>query len=398
MDIKILDTILSKYKHNSVITDADLEGYLVVESLSPEEFDVFINFFLKHNISYIDEDTNDSFDAKLVVEGKKNKESSIDDIVQLYLNELTHINVLEEQKLIELIVLAQKGNTTAKDTLITSNLKLVVNIAAKFLNRGLTFLDLIQEGNMGLIKAVEKFNPELGYKFSTYASWWIKQSIRRAIANIGRTIRLPAYLVDMVNKIYAVKNKLFNQLKREPTSQEISTETDIPIDKVENILNSVIKETLSLEKKLSYEDDLNLIDVIEDLKNISPENKIIRTQLKKYVNVILQCLTPNEKLIIKMIFGFDIELDDILNTSSKKSKMNHFPSIQFIDKNNIETSKSSVLNTVPIKKILDTGHTITLAEIGRFLGITRERARQLKNRALQKLKKEKLSKELQDFL
>ncbi|MCK5687172.1 hypothetical protein KAJ27_23760, partial [bacterium] len=186
--------------------------------------------------------------------------------------------------------------------------------------------------------------------------------------------------------------------KREPTSQEISIETDIPLEKVDNILNSVIKETLSLEKKLSYEDDLNLIDVIEDLKNISPESKIVRTQLKKYVNIILQCLTPNEKLIIKMMFGFDIELDDILNTSTKRSKMNYFPSIQFIDKNNLEITPISALNTVPIKKILDTGHANTLAEIGRFLGITRERTRQLKNRALQKLKKEKLSKELQDFL
>ena len=398
MDIKILETILAKNKHKSFITDDDIKEYLNTEHLTPEEFGIFINFFLKHNISYVDDEHENSIDIELSNAKSTKKDSSLDDIVQLYLNELTNISVLPEQELIELIIYAQKGDMKAKDKLITSNLKLVVNIAAKFLNRGLTFLDLIQEGNMGLIKAVEKFNPELGYKFSTYASWWIKQSIRRAIANIGRTIRLPAYLVDMVNKIYAVKNKLFNQLKREPTSQEISIETDIPLEKVDNILNSVIKETLSLEKKLSYEDDLNLIDVIEDLKNISPESKIVRTQLKKYVNIILQCLTPNEKLIIKMMFGFDIELDDILNTSTKRSKMNYFPSIQFIDKNNLEITPISALNTVPIKKILDTGHANTLAEIGRFLGITRERTRQLKNRALQKLKKEKLSKELQDFL
>lgn len=398
MDKKILETILSRFKDSEFITDDDIKEYIDTTTLSTEDFDTFINFFLKHGIAFKDDEIEEPVQTDIKPRGKGRKESDADDIVQIYLNELTDIHVLPDQELIVLIIEAQKGDAKSKDRLITSNLKLVVNIASKFLNRGLTFLDLIQEGNMGLIKAVEKFNPQLGYKFSTYASWWIKQSIRRAIANIGRTIRLPAYLVDMVNKIYAVKNKLFNQLKRDPTAQEIADESEIPIDKVENILNTVIKETLSLEKKLGYDDDLNLIDVIEDLKNISPENKMVSLQLKKYVNSILKCLTPNERLIIKMMYGFEIELEDIENVSNRKSRINHFPSIQFVDQPDIDPPSSSALNDVPIKRVLETGRASTLAEIGRFLGITRERTRQLKNRALQKLKKEKLSKELLDFL
>jgi RNA polymerase primary sigma factor len=388
MDKEKIELLLKNLKDRKKISFEELFqlSQIINLDISEEDIDQLVQLLLQKGIQLVEETID--------IEVDKIED---DDIVSLYLNDLKNSEVLSDEEITFLVRKYREGDKEAKDELIRSNLRLVVTIASKFLNRGLSFMDLIQEGNIGLIKAVEKFKPELGYKFSTYASWWIKQTIRRAIANLGRTIRLPAYLVDMVNKVYAVRSRLISELKREPTLEEIEMETEIPASKIEKILANFGKDTMPLESKFNDEESLKLLDVLEDVKNVTPEKKILQDQQREYIKKYLDILSPVEKLIIKLFYGFEIEKEDFL-LNDKISHLNYSPLM--VEESLLEERKpqASSLNTLPVKVLPVAGKSKNLAQIGRFLGFSRERARQIRNRALEKIKKAGGLKELEDFL
>jgi RNA polymerase primary sigma factor len=272
-----------------------------------------------------------------------------DDSVRMYLREIGRIPLLTTEEEIKLAKRIVQGDETAKKRLAEANLRLVVSIAKKYIGRGLSLLDLIQEGNTGLLRAVEKFDYHKGFKFSTYATWWIRQAITRAIADQARTIRIPVHMVETINRLIRVQRQLVQDLGREPLPEEIAAEMGIEVDKVENILK-ISQETVSLEAPVGEEEDSRLGDFLEDKDSLSPEESAIYQLLKGHITEFLRYLSPREQRILKMRFG------------------------------------------------LEDGKTHTLEEVGKEFGVTRERIRQIEAKALQKLKKHEDSSRLKDYL
>lgn len=273
----------------------------------------------------------------------------INDPVRMYLKEIGRVNLLTADEEVQLALRIEKGDEVAKQELAEANLRLVVSIAKRYVGRGMQFLDLIQEGNMGLMKAVEKFDYRRGFKFSTYATWWIRQAITRAIADQARTIRIPVHMVETINKLIRIQRQLLQDLGREPLPEEIGAEMDMPTEKVRNILK-IAQEPVSLETPIGEEDDSHLGDFIEDQDATSPADHAAYEMMKKQLENVLDTLTDREENVLRLRFG------------------------------------------------LDDGRTQTLEEVGKVFGVTRERIRQIEAKALRKLRHPSRSKQLKDFL
>jgi len=273
----------------------------------------------------------------------------INDPVRMYLKEIGRVNLLSAKDEISLAQRIENGDEEAKRDLAEANLRLVVSIAKRYVGRGMLFLDLIQEGNMGLIKAVEKFDYRKGYKFSTYATWWIRQAITRAIADQARTIRIPVHMVETINKLIRVQRQLLQDLGREPTPEEIAQDMELTPDKVREILK-IAQEPVSLETPIGEEDDSHLGDFIEDQEATSPSDHAAYELLKEQLEDVLDTLTDREENVLRLRFG------------------------------------------------LDDGRTRTLEEVGKVFGVTRERIRQIEAKALRKLRHPSRSKRLKDFM
>jgi len=272
-----------------------------------------------------------------------------DDSVRMYLREIGRVPLLTPKEEVEIAKTAAMGDKRAKKKLAEANLRLVVSIAKKYIGRGLTLLDLVQEGNTGLLRAVEKFDWRKGYKFSTYATWWIRQAITRAIADHARTIRIPVHMVETINRLIRVQRQLVQELGRDPLPEEIAAEMGLPIEKVEHILK-ISQETVSLESPVGEEEDSKLGDFLEDKESLTPEESTIYQLMRGHVGEFLDFLSPREQKILRMRFG------------------------------------------------IGDGRTHTLEEVGKEFGVTRERIRQIEAKALQKLQKHELSDRLSDYL
>lgn len=273
----------------------------------------------------------------------------INDPVRMYLKEIGRVNLLTADEEVQLALRIEQGDEEAKQELAEANLRLVVSIAKRYVGRGMQFLDLIQEGNMGLMKAVEKFDYRRGFKFSTYATWWIRQAITRAIADQARTIRIPVHMVETINKLIRIQRQLLQDLGREPLPEEIGAEMDMPTEKVRNILK-IAQEPVSLETPIGEEDDSHLGDFIEDQDATSPADHAAYEMMKKQLENVLDTLTDREENVLRLRFG------------------------------------------------LDDGRTRTLEEVGKVFGVTRERIRQIEAKALRKLRHPSRSKQLKGFL
>lgn len=284
--------------------------------------------------------------------GNDKQESGVessDDSVRMYLREIGKIPLLASKDEIMLAKRIVQGDEVAKKRLAEANLRLVVSIAKRYIGRGLSLLDLIQEGNTGLLRAVEKFDYRKGFKFSTYATWWIRQAITRAIADQARTIRIPVHMVETINRLIRVQRQLVQDLGREPLPEEIAAEMEMEVDKVEQILK-INQDTVSLEAPVGEEEDSRLGDFLEDKDSLSPEESAIYELLRNHIGEFLQFLNPREQKIIKMRFG------------------------------------------------LEDGRTHTLEEVGKEFGVTRERIRQIEAKALKKIKDHEQSHKLLDYL
>lgn len=273
----------------------------------------------------------------------------VSDPVRMYLKEIGRVDLLSADEEVDLAKRIEDGDELAKQELAEANLRLVVSIAKRYVGRGMSFLDLIQEGNMGLMKAVEKFDYTKGFKFSTYATWWIRQAITRAIADQARTIRIPVHMVETINKLVRVQRNLLQDLGREPTPEEIGAEMDLPTEKVREILK-IAQEPVSLETPIGEEDDSHLGDFIEDEGAMSPEAFTSSSLLREQLEDVLDTLTDREENVLRLRFG------------------------------------------------LDDGNIRTLEQVGKVFGVTRERIRQIEAKALRKLRHPSRSKQLKDFL
>lgn len=274
---------------------------------------------------------------------------SVDDPVKVYLKEIGRVPLLSSEEEINLAIRIADGDVAAKQRLSEANLRLVVSIAKRYLGRGMQFLDLIQEGNLGLIKAVEKFDYTKGFKFSTYATWWIRQAITRAIADQARTIRIPVHMVETINKVKKVQSQLLHQNGYEPSADEIAAEIDMPVDKVREIMR-VAQEPVSLETPIGEEEDSHLGDFIPDNDAPAPADAASHTMLREQLSDVLSTLTPREAKVLKLRFG------------------------------------------------LEDGRSRTLEEVGKEFNVTRERIRQIEAKALRKLRHPSRSRKLKDYL
>ena len=274
---------------------------------------------------------------------------NIDDPVRMYLKEIGKVNLLTTEEEIELAMKMTEGDEDAKQQMAEANLRLVVSIAKRYVGRGMLFLDLIQEGNLGLIKAVEKFDYTKGYKFSTYATWWIRQAITRAIADQARTIRIPVHMVETINKVMRISRQLLQELGHDPTPEEIAEDMGMPVEKVREILK-IAQEPVSLETPIGEEEDSHLGDFIPDEDASEPAEAASFTLLKEQLSDVLGTLTPREEKVLRLRFG------------------------------------------------IEDGRTRTLEEVGREFSVTRERIRQIEAKALRKLRHPSRSKKLKDFL
>ena len=287
---------------------------------------------------------NEILDTAAIMDG-----FGVDDPVRMYLKEIGTVPLLTVEEEVDLAARMAEGDEQAKKKMAEANLRLVVSIAKRYVGRGMLFLDLIQEGNLGLLKAVEKFDYTKGYKFSTYATWWIRQAITRAIADQARTIRIPVHMVETINKVMRVSRQLLQELGHDPSPEEIAEEMNIPVDKVRDILK-IAQEPIALETPIGEEEDSHLGDFIPDEDASEPAEAASYTLLKEQLQEVLSTLTPREEKVLKLRFG------------------------------------------------LEDGRTRTLEEVGREFNVTRERIRQIEAKALRKLRHPSRSKRLKDFL
>ena len=351
-----VNKILQKAKEQGQITYGDLAKEL--DDANADQIDKVFDAFEEMGVSLNDdldeepdiEDLQEVEDLKLDEITDTNYEGiSVDDPVRMYLREIGRIPLLTFDQELDLAKRILKGDEEAKQKLAESNLRLVVSIAKKYVGRGMLFLDLIQEGNMGLIKAVEKFDYTKGFKFSTYATWWIRQAITRAIADQARTIRIPVHMVETINKLIRTSRHLLQQLGREPTPEEIAAEMEITVEKVMEI-QKIAQDPVSLETPIGEEDDSHLGDFIQDEDSPAPQDSAAYTMLKEQLEEVMNTLTPREAKVLKLRFG------------------------------------------------LEDGKARTLEEVGREFDVTRERIRQIEAKALRKLRHPSRSKKLRDYM
>ena len=351
-------SILEKAKSKGKITYGELASEL--DDVNPEQIDKVFDAFEELGVDIlkddVDEEGPDIEDLQEVEELKLDEINlsnfaggNIDDPVRMYLREIGKIPLLTYEEELDLAKKVLEGDEEAKQKLAESNLRLVVSIAKKYVGRGMLFLDLIQEGNMGLIKAVEKFDYTKGFKFSTYATWWIRQAITRAIADQARTIRIPVHMVETINKLIRTSRHLLQQLGREPSPEEIAEEMEMPVEKVMEI-QKIAQDPVSLETPIGEEDDSHLGDFIKDEDSPAPQDSAAYTLLKEQLEEVMGTLTPREAKVLKLRFG------------------------------------------------LEDGKARTLEEVGKEFMVTRERIRQIEAKALRKLRHPSRSKKLKDYM
>ena len=354
---------------NTLDAEEVLKAFEGIE-LSEDQMDQIYEYLEKHNIdimqskqpmddSSIDDLVIDT-DEDILLPDEEDEVELIDDVdvlegvstedpVRMYLKEIGNVPLLSSEEEVELAKLVENGDEEAKRKLTEANLRLVVSIAKKYVGRGMPFLDLIQEGNMGLMKAVDKFDYTKGYKFSTYATWWIRQAITRGIADTGRTIRVPVHMVETINKTLRMTRTLLQELGREPTPEEVAEKLGVPVSRVREVLK-ISRDPVSLDTPIGEEDDSHLGDFIEDDTALSPADSAAFSMLKEELSKALESLTDRERQVVKLRFG------------------------------------------------LEDGRARTLEEVGREFNVTRERIRQIEAKALRKLRHPSRSKRLKDFL
>lgn len=350
------ESLVKLGKEKGYVTYEQIADELKGLELDADSLDDLYNTFLENHIEIVSEeglndDEGDDSDSpeKILEELSNSKDVKISDPVRMYLKEIGRINLLSSDEEFEYARLAEEGDEYAKKMLAESNLRLVVSIAKRYVGRGMLFLDLIQEGNIGLMKAVDKFDPDKGYKFSTYATWWIRQAITRAIADQARTIRIPVHMVETINKLARIQRQLTQELNREPTEEEIAKKIGLSVDKVREVYK-ISQDPVSLETPIGEEDDSHLGDFIKDERTMSPEEYATIEMLKEELSGVLLTLTEREEKVLRLRFG------------------------------------------------LDDGQCRTLEEVGQVFNVTRERIRQIEAKALRKLRHPSRSRRLKDFL
>ena len=355
-----LKILLEKGKVSGKLTAQEIDNALMDLDLSIEELESFYETIENQNIEVIDDISDAVFDAinfdddiqkntDLGIIGSDPKNAAMEDHVKVYLKEIGRVPLLTAEEEIDLAIRISEDDPSAKKRLAEANLRLVVSIAKRYVGRGMQFLDLIQEGNLGLIKAVDKFDYTKGFKFSTYATWWIRQAITRAIADQARTIRIPVHMVETINKVKKASNQLLHENGRDATAEEIAEKTNIQVEKVREIIR-VSQEPVSLETPIGEEEDSHLGDFIPDDEAPAPPDTASMMLLKEQLSAVLKTLTPREEKVLALRFG------------------------------------------------LVDGHPRTLEEVGKEFDVTRERIRQIEAKALRKLRHPSRSKKLKDFL
>ncbi len=352
----VIRELIENGKKHGKLTTKEISDAMEEIGFDVDQVDKLYETLDAHNIEVVDEpdpdieefklteENTDQFEGALAAEGV-----SIDDPVKVYLKEIGRVPLLTPEEEVRLAERILEGDERAKQRLAEANLRLVVSIAKRYVGRGMQFLDLIQEGNLGLIKAVEKFDHTKGFKFSTYATWWIRQAITRAIADQARTIRIPVHMVETINKVKKVSSQLLHRNGHEPTPEEISEELDMPVEKVREIMR-VAQEPVSLETPIGEEEDSHLGDFIPDEDAPVPAEAASHTLLKEQLSGVLKTLTPREEKVLRLRFG------------------------------------------------LEDGRPRTLEEVGKEFNVTRERIRQIEAKALRKLRHPSRSDKLRSFL
>lgn len=357
---QVKEQLVEQGKKRGSLTLEKIAAQIGRFELDSDQMDEFYEYLGEHGIEILTDGEEEDEDDPNGKELEKEEEFDLNDLsvppgvkindpVRMYLKEIGRVNLLSAEQEIALATKIEEGDEEAKRRLAEANLRLVVSIAKRYVGRGMLFLDLIQEGNMGLIKAVEKFDHRKGFKFSTYATWWIRQAITRAIADQARTIRIPVHMVETINKLIRVQRQLLQDLGREPSPEEIAEDMDLTPEKVREILK-IAQEPVSLETPIGEEDDSHLGDFIEDHEATSPAEHAAYELLKEQLEDVLDTLTDREENVLRLRFG------------------------------------------------LDDGRTRTLEEVGKVFGVTRERIRQIEAKALRKLRHPSRSKRLKDFL
>lgn len=365
--LKILEGLVAEAKtKKNMLTYKEVNDAFGTMQISEEKMDFVFEYLEKHNIDLVHEENADDTtellldnDDDLLLSDEEEVEIiddadvlegvSTEDPVRMYLKEIGNVPLLTTEEEIELAKRVEEGDEEAKKRLIEANLRLVVSIAKKYVGRGMPFLDLIQEGNMGLMKAVDKFDYAKGFKFSTYATWWIRQAITRGIADTGRTIRVPVHMVETINKTLRMTRTLLQELGREPTPEEVADRLNVPVSRVREVLK-ISRDPVSLDTPIGEEDDSHLGDFIEDDSALSPSDSAAFSMLREELGTALESLTDRERQVVQLRFG-----------------------------------------------LID-GRARTLEEVGKEFNVTRERIRQIEAKALRKLRHPSRSRKLRDYL